>query len=346
MKVNKRKLAELEMAYAVCTMELNGKTHLLAATEKQGKCLLFSGTDWQESTVWEGPGGSVSLMPLKHCQGTLLAIQEFFPIYESKNSGIVLAQVDSCPSKPWRVRRVLDLPFVHRIGVVDVGNTPYVVASTLCEGKSYVEDWSSSGNIYAGPVPSDVEGDWQVEKILEGITKNHGLHIGKLDDRSVVLVCGQEGLFAIDIPQAPGQIWQSKLLLDHEVSDIYAADIDGDGKTEIAAIEKFHGNKLVIYRSCPTGVERLCDYPLDFGHVVWMGSILSAPAIVASSRTGEKELVLLRPRSSKDQLWLDPIILDRGVGSMQIAVVNRPDGDLILSANHGANEVVLYEITE
>ena len=346
MKVNKKRLAELEMVYAVCTMELNGKTHFLAATEEHGKCLLFSGPDWQESTVWQGPGGSMTLLPLKHCQGALLAIQEFFPIFKSQNAGIVLAQVGSCPSEPWRVRRVLDLPFVHRIEVVDVGNTPYIVAATLCGPKSYVDDWSRPGAVYAGPVPGKLEDDWYVEKILDGITKNHGLHITKLDDRSVGLVSGQEGLFALEIPQAPGQVWQSKRLLDHEVSDICAADIDGDGETEIAAIEPFHGNTLVVYKARSTGVERLCEYPLDFGHVVWMGSILSAPAIVAGSRGGKKELVLLRLRSSKAQLWLDPIILDRGVGATQIAVVSRPDGDFILSANHGANEVALYEITE
>ena len=77
-----------------------------------------------------------------------------------------------------------------------------------------------------------------------------------------------------------------------------------------------------------------------------MGNILSEPAIVAGSRGGKKELVLLRPRSDKVQLWLDPIILDRGVGPTQIAVVSSLDGGLILSANHGVNEVALYEIAE
>ncbi len=346
MKVNKKRLADLDMVYAVCTMELNGSTHLMAATEEHGRCLLFTGSSWQASTVWQGPGGTMTLLPLKHCQGALLAIQEFFPIFKSENAGIVLAQAGPCPGEPWQSRRILDLPFVHRIEIANVGNTPYIVAATLCEKKSYTEDWSSPGAVYAGPVPSNVQDDWQVEKILEGITKNHGLHICKLDGCSVVLVCGQEGLFALEIPQIPGQTWQSKRLLDHEVSDIYAADIDGDGRMEIAAIEPFHGNKLVVYRSCPIGVEPLCEYPLDFGHVVWMGSILSSPAIVVGNRGGNKNLVLLRFRTSKGRLQLDPIVLDQDVGPTQIAVVSRPDGDFILSANHGANEVALYEISE
>jgi hypothetical protein len=85
---------------------------------------------------------------------------------------------------------------------------------------------------------------------------------------------------------------------------------------------------------------------MDFGHVVWGGTLFGTPAAIIGSRGGEKELLLLRPLST-DPLEFDVHVLDAGGGPNQVCVVQEHDeGVLILSANHGAAEVALYELAE
>ena len=62
MKVEKRILANLDGVYVVNSINLDGRLHLLAATEKMGKCLLFRPDDWQASAIWDSPGGCMSVV--------------------------------------------------------------------------------------------------------------------------------------------------------------------------------------------------------------------------------------------------------------------------------------------
>lgn len=343
MEIYNTTLAELEMVYLVRPIELDGGTHFLAATEQHGACLLFSPPNWRQSVVWDGPGGSVSLAPMPRRTGAFLAIQGFFPIFQCDDAGIVYAQAGNDPRRQWDVRRVLDLPFVHRIEVVDVAGVPHLVAATICGGKEFIEDWSKPGAVYAGPIPDDPTGQWALTPILNGIAKNHGMHVTELHGRPVVLIAGEEGLFAISVPEAPDGAWENQHLSDRPISDICAADVDGDGAVEIATIEPFHGNRLVLYKLTPAGLQPVCERPLDFGHVVWCGRIQGRPAILAGSREGEKDLTLFRLRPG-DPPALEPTVLDRGTGPTQVAVVNAGRSDLIVTANHGAGKVDLYEI--
>jgi hypothetical protein len=338
MNVNKRVIAKLDMVYAVSSIHIHGERYLLAATESKGKCLLFSPPDWTPSTVWDGPGGTMSLVPLPHGDGEFLAIQEFFPIFQSEHAGIVYAE-PRVGGVPWTVRRVADLPFVHRIEAVDVGHGVYLIAASLCGGKAAVDDWSKPGTVYAAAIPGDRSERWTLEPILTGIGKNHGMHVTELQGRRVVLIAGQQGLFAIRLPAKEGDKFHSERLLDHEVSDVVAFDLDGDGQKELVTIEPFHGDRLCIYKNTPTGWRPGLAHRIAFGHALWAGTLRNRPAIVFGNRGGKKELAILNPSTGGCR------VIDDGVGPAQVTVVHEPARDLILSANHGVGEVVLYEIT-
>lgn len=172
MNVQKHILANLDKVYAVNTIKIGNRIHFLAATEEHGKCLIFSPPDWEVSTAWNGPGGCMSLVPVSGRQAAFLAIQEFFPIFKSEHAGIVYAEKTT--SEPWRITRVLDLPFVHRIGVVQVESTPFLLAATLCSGKSSKEDRPQPGAVYAGSIPENPSDTWSLQPILEGISKTMG----------------------------------------------------------------------------------------------------------------------------------------------------------------------------
>jgi hypothetical protein len=339
MKITKRVIANLDQVYAVSPIRMHGSVHLLAATESRGRCLLFSPPDWTPSTVWDGPGGTMSLVPLPGGDGAFLAIQEFFPVFQSENAGIVDAE-PGVGSASWTVRRVLDLPFVHRIETVSTPRGVCLIAASLCGRKAFVDDWSKPGGVYAAAIPDDRSKRWVIEPVLAGVGKNHGMHVTKLQGKPIVLIAGEQGLFSIEVPEKRDCPFRSRQLLDHEISDMVAFDIDGDGQKEIVTIEPFHGDRLCIYKRTDTVWRPVMEQRISFGHALWAGVLQNQPAVVFGNRSGEKELAILQPSTG------DRLVIDRGVGPAQVAVIHEPAQDMILSANHAVGEVALYEIVE
>jgi hypothetical protein len=338
MKVTKRVIANLDQVYAVSPIHIRGQLHLLAATESKGKCLVFSPPDWTPATVWDGPGGTMSLVPLPDGAGAFLAIQEFFPVFQSENAGIVYAEPDA-ESTAWTVRRVVDLPFVHRIEAVSTPHGVYLIAASLCGGKAFTDDWSKPGSVFAATIPDDRSQRWTLAPVLAGVGKNHGMHATKLQGKPVVLIAGEQGLFSLQVPEEKDGPFRSQQWLDHEISDLVACDIDGDGQMEIVTIEPFHGDKLCIYKRTQAAWHRVMEQSISFGHALWAGMLRNQPTIVIGNRGGEKELALVRPPTG------DRLVIDRGVGPAQVAVIHEPHRDIIVSANHGVGEVALYEIS-
>ena len=345
MRIAKHVLAKLPAVYSVCSIVLDGKTHFLAASEGRDKCLLFSPPDWRASEVWPGPGGAMCMCPLPGHEGAFLAIQGLFPGFVADTAGLHLARRGARLIDPWTVREVASLPYVHRMEVVNQGGVSYVVAATVCSGKTHVDDWSQPGAVYIGKVPEPLTDEsWRLEPVLTGISKNHGMHVSKLGGELSVFVSGHEGIYRLHVPSHPGERWQHDRVMEQEVSDLYIADLDGDGKPELLTIEPFHGHRFMIYKSVKQGWEPIFESSLSFGHVVWGGTIAGAPSAVTSSRSDTKDLALFRV-VSKSPLGLERLTIDAGVGASQIAVVNESGRDLIFSSNNGVSEVVLYEIT-
>ena len=344
MKIEKRVLAELDGVYTVNNINLDGQLHLLAATEKSGKCLLFHPDDWKPSVLWDAPGGCMSVVAVPGREKTIMAIQEFYPIFQSESAGIVYGCAQRESTDIWQVSRVINLPFVHRIEIVCAGGVPHVIAATVCESKDFQDDWSKPGAVYISRIPEDPWDKWTVKPILENIRINHGMHINTLNGDESVFISGEEGLYQILIPCEPEGKWQINHLIDRKISDLYLSDIDGDGVDEILTIEPFHGNNLVVYKYLQRKWEAVYRTDLSFGHVIWAGDIQGRPAIIAGNREQDKELVLFRPKSN-DLNEMNSFVIDKGIGPTQISVVKRDGRDLILSANNGIGEVALYEIS-
>jgi hypothetical protein len=280
----------------------------------------------------------MNLIPLPHREGTFLGIQEFFPIFQSENAGIVLAEATANPG-PWSIRRILDLPFVHRIEVLQTGGSAFLIAAALCGGKAFQDDWSQPGAVYAGAIPEESGKTWSLDPVLKGINKNHGLCTTQMLGRPIVLACGAEGLFALWPPEQNDVSWTSERWLDHEISDLAVSDLDHDGREEIVTIEPFHGDRLCIYKKEETGWQKSLEETIAFGHALWAGLLLGRPMVVYGNRGGAKDLGLLDPVTGQRQ------ILDEDVGPAQVAVFSDSGRSLILSANHAIGEVALYELT-
>ena len=99
MKIDKRFLATLNRCYSCNSIEVDGQTRILLATEGEGACLAWSGPDYKQShTVWDGPGGTMSIVPIP---GTtkLHRLEENFKGAEVELSAQELADINDALAK-------------------------------------------------------------------------------------------------------------------------------------------------------------------------------------------------------------------------------------------------------
>ena len=194
-------------------------------------------------------------------------------------------------------RIVAEVPYVHRIAQLREPDGTYIAAGRLCKSKTEPEDWSASGTMEIGAYH---RGETQIlmEQIQDGVNKHHAMFVKENPDGYDDLYFGgAEGVFR---SYRQNGAWRTEQLIDVPASDIVVWDLDGDGQEELAVIEGFHGNKAVLFKDLGHGYERMLEYELNFGHVLWGGSFLGRPALITGSRGGEKELILRRFRTTEN----------------------------------------------
>ena len=76
--------------------------------------LCFLRPDWKVSRIWDEPGGTMTICAMPDSSGTILAVQNFFPVFKAENAIIVSANASAGGNDLWVTKKVLDLPYVHR----------------------------------------------------------------------------------------------------------------------------------------------------------------------------------------------------------------------------------------
>ncbi len=106
MTVKKTILAQLDKCYATAIMEIGGKLRHLVATEGLGPCIAWSDTDHSAETVWEGPGGTMNIVPIPGVKDEFLATQDFVPTFQAKESKIAHVRYADGALRDYSVRIV------------------------------------------------------------------------------------------------------------------------------------------------------------------------------------------------------------------------------------------------
>ncbi len=321
-------------------MEIGGVLRYIVATEGVGPCLAWSAVDHSVQTVWEGPGGTMNIVPIPGVKDEFLATQDFVPTFQAKESKIAYVRY---ADGAWTTKQIMTIPYLHRFDVCAVGGKRFFIGATLCLFKESKEDWTKPGAVYVGELPDSPDGPFPIRAVLSGITKNHGFCRGSWKGRPAYLVSGEEGVFAVYLPETPEGAWETERILDRPTSDMAVCDLDGDGKLELATIEPFHGSRGFIYKEKSGKLEPVAEHEYEFGHVVWGGTILGQPAFIIGGRKGNRELNLFQWEAATGTI--KRTLVDNSGGSSNIAVHHKPGKDLILAANREIGEVALYEIT-
>lgn len=341
--MKKKILATLDKCYSIAPLRYKNTDHLLVAAEKTDRCILFDSDGREEETVWEGPGGVMSMVQIPGSEGQFLATQKFYSPNDSKEAKIVLVTPEN---GKWTVRTLVRLPFVHRFDILESDGRHYLIACCLKSGHEYKDDWSSPGKVYAALLPQNMDcfdeaQPLKLEVIQEGLLKNHGYCRVQRDGRMSALVCSENGVLRFYPPTKENENWTIQTLLDTPASDAVLTDLDGDGRDELLIFSPFHGDTIRIYREKDGKYELDYEYPekLDFLHAIWSGEIQGKPSVLIGHRKGQRNLMRLYWENGAYQAE----VIDRDCGPANVYLFQKNGKDYAISANREINEIAMYE---
>ena len=341
--MKKKVLANLEKCYSIAPLHYKGTEHILVAAEKTDRCILFDIDGNEEETVWEGPGGVMTMVQVPGTDGQFLATHKFYSPNDSKEAKIIIA---TPKDGEWEIRTLADLPFVHRFDILESDRKRYLIACCLKSGHEYKDDWRSYGKVYAAELPEDLsvfDADHQLELsvIKEDMLKNHGYYRIEKDGKMSSIVCCDSGVYQFCPPTAEEKEWKIKTLVETPASDAAMIDLDGDGKDELLVFSPFHGDMVRVYKEDGEGYVPVYEYPekLEFLHAIWSGKIEGKPVVMVGHRKGNRDLLKF--------YWEDGAyhaeVIDHDCGPANAYGFHKGDKDYVIATNREINEIAMYE---
>lgn len=336
----KEKLANISMCYCITLMIYNDREYCICASEnREGEIVMIDTETKAVSKITGLAGGVMAVIPVPEENGGFLAIQKFYPVFDSRKAEVIYGKISGEMTEVMeaQVTTVTKLPYVHRIALTGKQGERRMIAASLCENKDYIEDWSRPGAVYEYILDKDMQVK-ERRTLVTGITKNHGMFTYEKQGGSYILVSGESGVWAID---TKGTVQK---FFDEPISDLCLYDVDGDGMDEIVCIAPFHGNTMQIWKMTKKGWECIAEEPVTFGHAIWSGKCGNGSLLLSCSRGGRKNTTIYRPSEGDGGFALEIMDIDEGGGASNICVKEAGEAVELYAANHETGEVARYII--
>lgn len=335
--IKREKLALLEYAYSINLIEIDGVEYCITASEaRSGDILLISTGDGGIQKITGLKGGVMSIIPIPEENGGFLAIQRFYPIFNSAQAELVHCRIVQAgePELTAEVETVFELPYIHRFALMGHAGARKIIAGALCGGKAFQDDWSKPGFVNCYSLDSHFK-PVQCTRLIDSISRNHGMFIRP---DGTCMVSGDEGVWAIDAEMRVTK------LLDMPVSDLFMYDLDGDGADEMVCISPFHGDRLSVLKEQSGNWTELCGCGINFGHSVYAG-VCGGPFVLSCSRAGDKRTDIWSFTCDSGRYALESSEFTSGVGAANIVVKSVGKSIVFYAADHGCGEVARYTVT-
>ena len=342
--MKKKVLATLNKCYSIAPLKYMNEDYILVASEKNDPCYLFDLDGNVIATIWDEPGGTMSMAQVPDSNGIFLATQKFYSPDDSIYSEIDIVY----PTElfKWQTKKLCHLPFIHRFGILKTPKENYLIACTIKSSHTFIGDFSPGGKIFAAPLPKDIlniKEPFRVNVIKDELYHNHGFYIIHRSEGDFALTSSDEGVFKVDPPSSERTDWEISQLIEDPTSDATLCDLNGDGKDELITISPFHGNKLKIYELDENNKYQLkYQHPdnMPFLHAIWTDKIDNKPCVVLGYREGEQELLQLIFDTESHSYKCNS--LDKHCGPANAFIYHNKGKDVIISANREIDEVAMY----
>lgn len=347
MRVEKKVIGRLNKCYCAAPLRYHGEPHFLVAAEKDDPCLLFDQDGILRETVWEQPGGVMSIVQVPGSDGQFLSTRKFYSPNDSKEARIEV--VTPRGGGRWEARTLVDLSCVHRFDILRRNGRSYLLACTLKSGYEGRDDWSQPGRVFAAELPEDLSGYGEgkflpLEVLKDGMLKNHGYTRFDGQGMETGLVSCDSGIYQFVPPAQAGAPWEIRTVLEEPASDAVLVDLDGDGEQELAVIAPFHGDRFRIYKKQGDAYRTVYEHtePMEFLHAIFGGEFCGKPTVIVGHRDGKRELAAFTYDSRKGAY--EKRTLDAGPGFANVIRFQSRGEDVLISANREAGEIAMYHV--
>ena len=343
MRYIKKTIDSLEKCYSLAPLTVNGEPRLLVAAEKQDPCYLYALDGTSLETVWDEPGGVMTMAAVPGMDGTFLATQKFYSPNDSAEAYLTCVQRTETG---WQRTRIAALPFVHRFDIIPVNGVNYVLACTLKSDHEYKNDWRFPGKLWVGVLDSDPAKPLELTVLKDGLTHNHGYtRYEKAGTISGIVSC-DEGVYRVTPPADVGGEWQIERLLQQATSDAVLIDLDGDGEAELLTMSAFHGDTVRIWHKSADGYQCVYEHPkkLPFLHAIYAGEVYGRRSVYIGHREGERLFLGFYYDAASGAYRYGAV--DQGAGAANCLLFERDGHPAILAANREINEVAIYDIEQ
>lgn len=354
MKVEKKVISSLNKCYAMSELTYKGEHCFLVAAEKHDPCYLFSEDGTRLETVWNEPGGVMTMTQVPGSDGQFLATHRFYSPNDSLEAEIVI--VTPRGKDDWEVRTLCSAPFVHRFGILNRAGHHYLIVCCLKTGHEYKEDWRFPGACFGAELPADLSSfnknhQLGLTLIKDGMLKNHGFSRICHGGHDAALIGCEEGTFIFDPPAVSGAGWTVTQISTVPSSDSVLIDFDGDGQPELGCISPFHGASLTIYHLdahgnyVPQWKYGRPESETEMLHATWTCNLLGKPTWIVGWRKGTKNTIAVTWDAEAGTYRTEYIDQNTGCANA-LHFVNKDGKDVIAATNREIDEVALYTITE
>ncbi|MDX9940309.1 MAG: hypothetical protein RBT44_10180 [Sphaerochaetaceae bacterium] len=343
MNLKKLRTYPLDKCYAIAEICYHGEPHFVVAAEKVDKCLLFTREGELVDTIWEGPGGTMSIVPLPSDPGSFLATQRMYSPNDAQDA--VIVAVSPKEGGGWMVNEIAKVPFAHRFDLLSTPAGKYLVVATIKGGHSHTDDWSTPGQFLVAPFEGlDTDTPLRFSVVMDDVFHNHGYLRRQSADGDYAVISGDQGVFAIYPPKEESGSWVVKQLLAEGVSDMAFVDFDGDGNEEMITICPFHGDTIRIYKDIGKDLlEQVWELPekREFSHSIHAGTVGGKPIAIIGHRKGPSRDLM---GFSYDGTGYRMEILDKDCGSTNILLHEQDGAYTLVSTNREINEIAFYRL--
>jgi hypothetical protein len=353
---------------AAVDVDRDGKPDVIGLATTPSCLAWYKNPTWERHILTSGAQEFIDLAPqdIDADGRTDLAIADEFGMSRTNVGGLVhWLQCPQDPAQEWVMHAIGAEPTSHRLRWADIdgdGHKELVVAPIMGRNaKAPLWDVGVKLAFYRIPTPPTTE-PWKPIVIDDRFTVLHGLSIVDWDHdgRDDILTASFEGVY---LHQSQGQgdkiSWRKTRLGSGQQTDpakrgsseIALGRLKGRRRGFLAAIEPWHGDKVVVYtpRSTADGLwqRALIDTTFNEGHALICADLDGdrEDEIIAGYRGKGSSLYLYDCRDSVGRKW-ERIGLDEGdmaASGLDVADINS-DGRLdIIAVGTGTANIKWYE---